>query len=259
MWDSFAVDITNPQTWNRYAYVDNMPCNLLDPMGLDTCTLNVQFVNSANLTSDQVNAIESRIQQLYSSATGSNGDSVAVSFGSQGSPNATLTVENSSWWLPQSVFGTQGRLFGSPSVYWDNVSAYNPVNPTSFAGSVGAHELAHQFLATFDWWGSSDEAYNAKNPNMMMFDSAPAQAEEAAIINPDSALWQFTPDQVEAIYKKCKKYNRGGGGGNGGAFTDPSPSGLNGWNALWNPGGWGGQGLPSQGGGPSPFCLFGCE
>ena len=30
-----AVDITNPQTWNRYAYVQNYPTGLVDPLGLD--------------------------------------------------------------------------------------------------------------------------------------------------------------------------------------------------------------------------------
>src|SRR5271166_5322233 len=30
-----AVDITNPQTWNRYAYVANNPLGNIDPLGLD--------------------------------------------------------------------------------------------------------------------------------------------------------------------------------------------------------------------------------
>src|SRR5205823_5052966 len=29
-----AVDITDPQTWNRYAYVRNTPTGLVDPTGL---------------------------------------------------------------------------------------------------------------------------------------------------------------------------------------------------------------------------------
>jgi RHS repeat-associated protein len=34
-----AVDMTNPQTWNRYAYVVNSPLSLIDPLGLDPpCT-----------------------------------------------------------------------------------------------------------------------------------------------------------------------------------------------------------------------------
>jgi RHS repeat-associated protein len=32
-----AVDPTNPQSWNRYAYVLNNPTNLVDPLGLDDC------------------------------------------------------------------------------------------------------------------------------------------------------------------------------------------------------------------------------
>ncbi|MGB8887674.1 MAG: RHS repeat-associated core domain-containing protein, partial [Candidatus Korobacteraceae bacterium] len=32
-----AVDITNPQTWNRYAYLANNPLNATDPLGLDDC------------------------------------------------------------------------------------------------------------------------------------------------------------------------------------------------------------------------------
>jgi RHS repeat-associated protein len=32
-----AVDMTNPQTWNRYAYVGNNPLNAVDPKGLYLC------------------------------------------------------------------------------------------------------------------------------------------------------------------------------------------------------------------------------
>ena len=34
-----AVDITNPQSWNRYAYVGNNPLDSLDPTGLGDCPI----------------------------------------------------------------------------------------------------------------------------------------------------------------------------------------------------------------------------
>jgi RHS repeat-associated protein len=37
-----AVDITNPQTWNRYAYVGNNPLNAVDPLGLHCAVVDGQ-------------------------------------------------------------------------------------------------------------------------------------------------------------------------------------------------------------------------
>jgi RHS repeat-associated protein len=43
-----AVDITNPQTWNRYAYVANNPLNAVDPLGLHHYCLGQEVYGSGS-------------------------------------------------------------------------------------------------------------------------------------------------------------------------------------------------------------------
>jgi RHS repeat-associated protein len=49
-----AVDPTNPQTWNRYAYVGNNPLNRVDPLGLDDSTTTCTNGHCTNVTNVDV-------------------------------------------------------------------------------------------------------------------------------------------------------------------------------------------------------------
>jgi RHS repeat-associated protein len=41
-----SMDLTNPQSLNRYAYVQNNPLNMVDPLGLHICLLYVKHGDS---------------------------------------------------------------------------------------------------------------------------------------------------------------------------------------------------------------------
>jgi hypothetical protein len=66
----------------------------------------------------------------------------------------------------------------------------------------------------------------------MMFDSAPDMAQLGALINPNSALWKLTPNQVGTLFLKCKNAHGGGGGGGGGGGAGGTGGGQ--W-VFWQP------------------------
>jgi len=237
--DLLAGAIQDPQSLHRFAYARNDSIDLVDPWGLDYdfffggciihvsttesgstasvrtcldliyrtvdysragsgpggCTLNIRVTNTAGVSQDILSGIEGRI-----AATFGNTDSpVAVDFGYEGTPDATLDVTNAGWFtnlVLGSPFGSEGGFWGSPSIYATN--GPDNVNTSANLGSVGAHELAHDLL------GVGDQPYDADAPNLMMYDSAPVPAQTAALLDPSSALWKLSSKQAAALLKKCR-------------------------------------------------------
>lgn len=82
-----AVDLTNPQTWNRYSYAANNPLKFTDPLGLDCAYFN-----------DRGDAIESIDQFSDSGECGANGgywvDGGITGFGFNDNGSVWLTGTN---------------------------------------------------------------------------------------------------------------------------------------------------------------------
>jgi len=271
-----VVDPSDPQTWNKYGYVENQPCNSVDQLGLDTCNFNVQINNLANLTSSQINTVQQTLQQVFGATTSSGGDSVGVTFDSGAKADATVDISNASsltntvlslFGLLDVPFGAEGGWTTTPTVYWNNLLQYNGgqtnvVNATSVIGDVGAHEIAHNF-------GLGHVKYDSKNPNIMAFYGAPQTTQLDAVSNPNSKIWRFSPGQIGELFQACKMKhpNSGGGGANGNGMSPgdnmggPPCTGLPGEAPGTGCGGFGAIG--PGGGGPGPGgCsggFFGCE
>jgi len=75
--------------WNRYAYANNQPCMVTDPLGLDTCTFNIAIKNPAGVPNGQLNWLKAQIQAVLSQ--GIDGNAIAVNFVAQG---GDATLEN---------------------------------------------------------------------------------------------------------------------------------------------------------------------
>jgi RHS repeat-associated protein len=219
-----AVDPSSPQSWNRYAYVWNNPCNAVDPVGLDTCTFNIQINNKAGLTDSQEASLEAQINAVLGSAN-SDGNSVQAQFSVTGKPDFTLNISPKT---NNSANGYSGWPFSSPTIYWGNIGAYP--NATTYGGTAATHEIVHRGAGpVFDLWGS----YNGP-PNLMNVNQAQAAGLSPQVSadwsNPNAATGfaSLSPLQVQKLYKKCRKKHRGGGGGggNGGSGGGTPPTWL---------------------------------
>jgi RHS repeat-associated protein len=161
-----AVDITTPQSWNRYAYVSNDPCNWQDPLGSEECNFTMNVNNQAGLTSNQVGEVEAQIQAIFGQTDDGSGNNVTVSFVSSTDADSTINLTNASWYNP-TTWGKLGRTpcpffvcENTSDVYVNNVNDFYGVMGTSATdnaiGAVAAHEFSHEMGI----YGHSDDPGN---------------------------------------------------------------------------------------------------
>jgi RHS repeat-associated protein len=211
-----AADAANPQSWNRYVYVLNEPCLLVDHFGLQTvCTLviNLTANNLIGNQQDLEKQVEDRVESMLAQAQ------VGVTFSSS---NADFTIAllpadpNASAHANDVWFGsTPNPSKPYSQVYQQQIaseihSTYPPQpGDVGFAmGTMAVHELTtHALPGQSTFPGSAAGTVNQENgwyAHMMM----------------DKMLGFYDPKAVQDQCKKIRKKKplppQSGGGGPGG-------------------------------------------
>jgi RHS repeat-associated protein len=152
-----AADPSNPQSWNRYAYVLNNPLSNIDPAGLDCIHINVdtgdyegfdsgdcdnsteELANSGVYVNGTVNTIFTTTgdsQGVVTGYSGTNDDTGALISGTFASPLSSNSSSDN-WW---GTFGT--NLVSNWS--W-GVRGPNQTYRQCLAGNSGNYSLAGAF------------------------------------------------------------------------------------------------------------------
>ena len=92
-----AVDPSNPQSWNRYAYVLNNPLALVDPLGMDFCSGNSPYTTGGGSTNNlpTPDCIATGIPNYYDASY-------------NGPPPTAQYLQNQTWQSVDTFFNNQG-------------------------------------------------------------------------------------------------------------------------------------------------------
>jgi hypothetical protein len=191
---------------NRYTYVLDNPCSLVDPLGLTPqCTLFVHVDNAAGVSPDTLSEIEQQVNNLFGAA------GVGVDFQNNNGPVYQLTVDTTSGdpallgssplnsslgtVFVQSITTGYDAWAGTFSWGWTAVPDWlNSLN--TVIGTVGAHEM-YRAVANLP------DITAADNSDIMGVDNLPGPSVywSAHLGNP--AL-HFSTSEAAALMSACK-------------------------------------------------------
>ncbi|MGB7729571.1 MAG: RHS repeat-associated core domain-containing protein, partial [Candidatus Acidiferrum sp.] len=219
-----AVDPTNPQSWNRYAYVLNSPCSLVDPLGLASCQFNISVtVNPSTGLSNQnlVNALI-RAANIFSQGTDANGNTVSANFTMNSGGDYTLSFTNSPT-LSDAAGVTLFPGFLSTSYVYVNQLSVGGAGTALALGAVAAHELLQHNIPGFSGYGHG----NLPPSNIGAVSHTIDQL--TGPISPNNLA--LTPGQIGKLFNKCQKLHppsRGASsaGGGAGVLGEVGPDGY---------------------------------
>jgi hypothetical protein len=158
--DPLGGDITNPQSWNRYAYALDNPCSLTDPLGLDpTCSFNIAINNSGLLSESQVVQLEQTMNDVFADPDNPDAD-IGLNFNFTGDADYSVDITTSAAGLPyqqqkdfNDVLGItpyipdSGYIFNYGLVFVDRAMILATAYPLAVAlGYAAAHEAGHYLV-----------------------------------------------------------------------------------------------------------------
>jgi RHS repeat-associated protein len=156
-----SYDLSDPQSFNRYAYAQNDPINFIDPLGL--CVFNISITNNAGVSDAALRSMRSEIRRIFREA----GHAVVFNMprfpGINTNRSYGITIQsggNSPGWtsagatfVNNSGFASTDRLRETINSDRDQVQRALGMIDVNFGralGRVAAHESMHYFLQLFN-------------------------------------------------------------------------------------------------------------
>lgn len=217
--DLLGGSVTNPQSLNRYAYVLNNPCTLIDTLGLTpVCTFNVKGGSLDPKAQETINNI---LKQANLSATFDNSGSNGVTL-QMNATDAETTVRDTVREGNTPTIGVgysfiNNNLILSEFNIQNNFSGLPRPDLNIGLGRVIAHELGHAL--------GLDDATTGDN---LMGGHRDDQT-----FGPDSKAFQLDQSQINTLVAGCKALNNPGKSSGGGVGSRPDPKPI----AFADPGG----------------------